>query len=197
MIRLLDVVISFFSLLFFSPFGVLFSVLVYFSSRGGVLFRQKRIGQNGVPFIMYKFRTMYLGSDKSGNLTIGDNDSRITKIGHFLRKYKLDEFPQFLNVLKGDMSIVGPRPEVEKYVSLYTPNQLKILQLKPGITDYASIAYRNESAVLSTSSDPETFYLDKVMPHKLELNKILLDNFSVLTYFRVIAKTFVAVVSKS
>ena len=145
-------------------------VVVKLNSRGGAFYIQQRIGQFGKPFLLYKFRTMYLNSDKSGLLTIGNDDKRITSVGSFLRRYKLDELPQLLNVLKGDMSFVGPRPEVEKYVKLYNTEQVKILNIKPGITDEASIQFRHESQILANQSDADRYYIEKVLPHKINLS---------------------------
>ena len=145
--RVFDVLISFFVLVVFIPIGLIISLLIVLTSTGGVFYQQERIGLNGIPFKIFKFRTMRTDSDKKGKLTVGMRDSRITSIGYFLRKYKLDEFPQFINVLRGEMSIVGPRPEVMEYVNLYTENQRKILNVKPGITDYASLEFFNENEV--------------------------------------------------
>ena len=169
--RQFDILSSLIILTFFFPFGLTIALIISITSKGGVFYRQERIGKDGVPFRLFKFRTMKPGSDKAGLLTVGINDSRITPIGGFLRKFKLDEFPQFLNVLSGEMSIVGPRPEVKKYVDLYTPEQREVLKVNPGITDYASIEYYNENEILGNSSDPQKTYIEEVMPAKLELNK--------------------------
>ena len=150
---------------------------------------QTRVGLNNKDFKLFKFRSMAVGSDKKGLLTVGENDSRITKVGIFIRKYKLDEFAQLLNVLKGDMSLVGPRPEVRKYVELYNEQQLMVLSIKPGITDYASIEYSNENEVLAKSDNPEKTYIDEVMPHKLELNMKFISNASITNYLRIIFLT--------
>lgn len=150
--------------------------LIFLEDRGPIFYRQERIGQFGKPFYLLKFRSMRLNADKDGKLTVGMKDQRITRIGYFIRKYKLDEFPQFINVLKGDMSIVGPRPEVKEYVDLYTPEQQQILNVKPGITDYASLAYFDESRLLGESENPRETYIQEIMPAKLELNKKYLAN---------------------
>ena len=150
--------------------------LIFLEDRGPIFYRQERIGQFGKPFYLLKFRSMRLNADKDGKLTVGMKDQRITRIGYFIRKYKLDEFPQFINVLKGDMSIVGPRPEVKEYVDLYTPEQQQILNVKPGITDYASLAYFDESRLLRESENPRETYIQEIMPAKLELNKKYLAN---------------------
>jgi lipopolysaccharide/colanic/teichoic acid biosynthesis glycosyltransferase len=151
-------------------------LIISITSKGDVFYRQERIGKDGVPFQLFKFRTMRVDSDKAGLLTVGMNDARITPIGRFLRKLKLDEFPQFLNVLSGEMSIVGPRPEVKKFVDLYTPEQRNVLKVSPGITDYASLEYYNENEILGNSNDPEKTYIEEVMPAKLELNKKYISN---------------------
>ena len=168
--RLFDVVCSFFGLLVLSPLFVFLSLWVGLGSKGGVFYKQKRVGRFNKDFTLYKFRSMRVGSDKKGLLTIGGKDSRVTKAGFFIRKYKLDELPQLLNVLKGDMSFVGPRPEVRKYVDMYTERQLKVLDVRPGITDLASIKYRNENDLLATADNPEQYYIDFVMQDKLALN---------------------------
>jgi lipopolysaccharide/colanic/teichoic acid biosynthesis glycosyltransferase len=174
--RLFDLVFSLVFLILFLPFGIIIALFIGFGSKGGVFYRQERIGVNGKPFNLLKFRSMKVGSDKSGKLTVGMRDARITKIGYFIRKFKLDEFPQFINVLKGEMSIVGPRPEVPEYVNLYTEEQRKILRVKPGITDYASLEYFTENELLAKSVDPVRIYLEEVMPAKIKLNEKYLNN---------------------
>lgn len=174
--RLFDLVVSTIILLIFLPFGILISLLIAIESRGGVFYRQERIGRNGTPFYLWKFRTMRKNADKLGKLTVGMRDPRITRVGLFIRKVKLDEFPQFMNVLSGDMSIVGPRPEVREYVDLYTEEQRKVLSVKPGITDYASLEYFEENELLGKSENPRQTYIDEIMPAKIELNKKYLAN---------------------
>lgn len=174
--RLFDLVVSTIILLIFLPFGILISLLIAIESRGGVFYRQERIGRNGIPFYLWKFRTMRKNADKLGKLTVGMRDPRITRVGLFIRKVKLDEFPQFLNVLSGDMSIVGPRPEVREYVDLYTEEQREVLSVKPGITDYASLEYFKENELLGKSENPRQTYIDEIMPAKIELNKKYLAN---------------------
>jgi len=174
--RAFDLLFSLLILTLFFPIGLTISVLVLFSSKGGIFYRQERIGINGVPFKLYKFRSMRVDADQSGKLTVGMKDPRITKIGVFIRKYKLDEFPQFINVLRGDMSIVGPRPEVGEFVALYSDTQKKVLDVKPGITDYASLEYFNENALLAASDNPKKTYIEKIMPDKLEINQKYLVN---------------------
>ncbi|HRH03514.1 MAG TPA: sugar transferase [Bacteroidia bacterium] len=168
--RAFDFILSAVGILILSPVYVLLAILILLDSKGGIFYMQQRVGKNNLDFYIYKFRTMHQGAEKKGLLTVGAKDSRITRVGYFLRKYKLDELPQLLNVLKGDMSFVGPRPEVRRYVALYTPRQMQVLSVKPGITDYASIAYSNESELLKEASDPEKFYIETVFPAKLELN---------------------------
>jgi lipopolysaccharide/colanic/teichoic acid biosynthesis glycosyltransferase len=165
-------------------------------SKGNVFYVQERVGQSGKPFRLFKFRTMSINSDKQGLLTVGMKDNRITKSGYYLRKYKLDEIPQFFNVLKGDMSIVGPRPEVQKYVNYYTQEQQLILQLKPGITDYASIEFVKENEILEKAENPEKTYIEEIMPRKIELNKKYLQDPSVLNYFRIIFLTILSIFNK-
>lgn len=189
MIRTLDVLFSFLGLILLSPFFLLIAFFIKISSSGPVLYNQSRIGLNGAEFSVYKFRTMRLNSDKLGLITVGGRDPRITSVGFFLRKYKLDELPQLLNVLIGEMSLVGPRPEVKKYVDLYTIEQRKVLSICPGITDWASIYYRDENVILGQSSNPEKDYIEKVMPDKLNYNLIYIENYGVVQYFKIIFST--------
>ena len=187
--RLFDIVFSATALLLFSPFFILICVLILFSGKGGIFFRQVRVGQNNKDFKIFKFRTMKPDSHKSGLLTVGMKDNRITKVGYYLRKFKMDEVPQLINVLIGDMSVVGPRPEVRKYVNIYTPEQMKVLSVRPGITDFASLKYFNENEVLGKSANPEKTYVEVVMVEKLNINMEYIKNPSLLTDLKVIAKT--------
>ena len=189
MIRTLDVLFSFLGLILLSPFFLLIAFFIKISSSGPVLFNQSRIGLNGAEFSVYKFRTMRMNSDKLGLITVGGRDPRITPIGYYLRKYKLDELPQLINVLIGDMSLVGPRPEVKKYVDLYNQEQSKVLTILPGITDWASIYYRDENVILGQSSNPEKDYIEKVMPDKLNYNLIYIENYGLVQYFKIIFST--------
>ena len=150
---------------------------------------QERIGRQALPFKLYKFRSMRVDADQSGKLTVGMKDPRITQVGIFIRKYKLDEFPQFINVLRGEMSIVGPRPEVREFVALYTDTQKKVLEVKPGITDYASIEYFNENELLAASDDPKKTYIEDIMPHKLKINQKYLANPTLSNDLKIIFKT--------
>ncbi|MES2780144.1 MAG: sugar transferase [Bacteroidota bacterium] len=174
--RLFDLTISLGGIIFLLPIFFIIGLVITLESKGGIFFKQIRVGRYGHDFTLYKFRTMKLQSEKLGQLTIGAKDSRITRVGLFLRKFKLDELPQIWNVLKGDMSLVGPRPEVRKYVNLYTPQQLKVLQVKPGITDYASILYFNENELLGKSEHPEETYINIIMPEKLSINLQYVNN---------------------
>ena len=194
--RLFDVLFSLIVLSLFFPFGLLIALLILVTSPGGIFFRQERIGIHGKPFRLFKFRSMRKDSEKSGALTVGMRDSRITKIGIFLRKYKLDEFPQFINVLVGQMSVVGPRPEVGEFVVLYTEEQNKVLEVKPGITDYASIEYFNENEILAKSNNPKETYIQEIMPDKIKLNQKYLKNPSLVHDFRIIWKTIIRIFKK-
>ena len=188
--RVFDFIISLFVIVMFSPLGVIIAFAISIESRGGVFYRQKRIGLHGNKFTLFKFRSMAINADRKGKLTIGMNDSRITKVGQFIRKYKLDEFPQFINVLIGHMSIVGPRPEVEEYVNLYSDEQKAVLDVKPGITDYASLMYFKENELLSKSSNPNKTYIEEIMPDKLRINLEYIKNQSVWKDFKIIIQTF-------
>ncbi len=192
--RLFDIIVSTIILLIFLPFGIIFSLLILFESKGGIFYRQQRVGKYGKDFGLYKFRTMRPDSDKLGQLTVGMRDPRITKIGYLLRKYKIDEFPQFLNVIRGEMSIVGPRPEVREYVNLYTKDQEKILDVKPGITDYASLEYFDESRLLGEAENPKETYIHEIMPAKLALNQKYLANPTVGHDIQIMWKTFMKMV---
>ena len=168
--RSFDLIVSLIALLLLSPIFILISLLVFFTSRGGIFYIQKRVGKNFREFGIIKFRTMKPHSDKKGLLTVGGRDPRVTVVGYYLRKYKIDELPQLINVLIGGMSIVGPLPEVKKYVDFYTDEQKKVLAIRPGITDQASIAFSNENEVLEKYTDAEKAYIEIVMPAKLKLN---------------------------
>jgi lipopolysaccharide/colanic/teichoic acid biosynthesis glycosyltransferase len=162
---------------------------VALTSPGGAFFRQVRVGRNGREFRLLKFRTMRPGSEAKGQITVGGRDPRITGIGYFLRKTKLDELPQLINVLVGDMSIVGPRPEVPKYVALYTPEQHAVLNVRPGITSAASITYIDENELLGRSADPERTYVEQVMPAKLALDLDYVKRHGLLLDLRIIGRT--------
>ena len=168
--RIFDIVSSSVVLVVLSPVFAAIAVWIKLDSPGPVFYRQVRVGRGNRDFYLYKFRSMRVGADRQGLITVGGNDPRVTRPGHFIRKYKLDEFPQLINVIKGDMSIVGPRPEVRKYVEMYTPEQMKVLCVRPGLTDPASIRYRNENELLATVEDPERYYREVIMPDKLRLS---------------------------
>lgn len=187
--RLFDIVCSFFGLVFLSWLFVFVALWVGLSSKGGVFYRQRRVGRCNRDFTIYKFRSMRVNSDRQGLLTIGGRDGRITKAGVFIRKYKLDELPQLFNVLRGDMSFVGPRPEVRKYVELYTEEQKKVLTVRPGITSMSSIKYRNENEILSRSDNPEQYYIGVIMQDKLAIELDYLEQRSLLTDIKVIFQT--------
>lgn len=193
--RIFDIIFSLIGIIILLPFFFLFAILIIFDSGFPVFYSQTRVGRNGINFSLLKFRTMKKDSEKQGLLTVGEKDSRITNSGYFLRKYKIDELPQLFNVLVGEMSLVGPRPEVRKYVEMYNPEQKKVLSAKPGITDYASIEYANENAILSTSQNPEQLYIKEVMPAKLKLNLKYIEEQSFLTDLKIIFSTLRRIVS--
>lgn len=192
--RIFDTVCSIIILILFFPIGLIISIFILLESRGGIFYRQERIGRYGKPFKLFKFRSMRKNADKSGKLTVGMKDARITKTGYFIRKFKLDEFPQFINVISGDMSIVGPRPEVKEYVDLYTDEQRLILNVRPGITDLASLEYFKENELLGKSDDPQKTYIEEIMPAKIELNKQYLANPTLGNDLKIMWKTFVRII---
>lgn len=190
MTRLCDILFSALGLIVLSPAIAFLAVCIKIDSRGPVFYRQERIGRFGRSFRLYKFRSMHVNADQKGLLiTVGGHDSRITRLGYLIRKYKLDEIPQLINVLKGEMSIVGPRPEVKKYVDLYNDEQRKVLNVLPGITDMASIVYKNENELLETQPDPERYYIEKIMPDKIRLNQIFIKSPNIRSYFQIIFLT--------
>jgi lipopolysaccharide/colanic/teichoic acid biosynthesis glycosyltransferase len=193
MIRFLDILFSLLGLIILLPVFLIVAVLIKCSSKGPVFFLQKRVGKGNRDFSLIKFRTMYQDADRKGLLTVGQRDPRITPVGYFLRKYKIDELPQLINVLKGDMSLVGPRPEVRKYVDLYNYEQRQILNFRPGITDLASIKYVNENEILSQAEDPEAYYIQHIMPDKIRLNLEYLRQPTLKKYFSIIFKTFFSI----
>lgn len=190
MTRLFDILFAGIGLVVLSPLLAVLYLLVCIESPGGGFYRQKRVGKNGKDFWLYKFRSMRKGADKKGLITVGGHDSRITHTGYFIRKYKLDELPQLFNVLRGDMSLVGPRPEVRKYVDMYTSEQRKVLSVRPGITDYASIEYADENVILGQSANPDKTYIEQIMPDKIRLNMKYIANHSIGEYFKIIFLTF-------
>lgn len=195
--RLLDICLSFFGLIILSPLFIVISFLIVITSPGGVFFRGIRIGKNGKPFKIFKFRSMIKNAEGKGKWNVGDKDDRITPIGHFLRNTKIDELPQLLNVLKGNMSFVGPRPELQYYVNMYTEKEKKILDLKPGITDWASITNFDQFEIFTKSDDPDLAYLKYVRPLKLKLQLYYRYNNSVFIDIKIIVWTLYKVISRT
>ena len=191
--RFFDILLSLLVLLCGLPFGLIIALAILLDSKGKVIYKQNRVGKDNVDFMLYKYRTMCENADHGGLLTVGDHDMRVTRVGAFLRKYKIDEFPQFLNILKGEMSVVGPRPEVRKYVNLYTPEQMRVLSVRPGLTDYASIRYVDENALLAKSENPEKAYIEEIMPDKLKLNLQYIDERSLWVDAKIVLKTLGAI----
>ncbi len=191
--RVFDWLFSLIFLIVLSPVFLILAIWIKLDSRGPVFYKQQRVGKDGKDFWLYKFRSMRVGSDKSGLLTVGGRDPRITSSGYFIRKYKLDEFPQLINVFLGEMSVVGPRPEVRKYVNLYNAEQLRVLSVRPGISDFASIRYRNENDLLEKAENPEQFYIDEVMPEKLRINLEYVEKANLATDIRIIFATLAAI----
>lgn len=194
MIRFFDILFSFFGLLICSPIFLLAALFIKIESRGGVFFLQDRVGRNDKNFRLIKLRTMLSETENRGGLTIGSRDNRITGAGYYLRKFKFDELPQLFNVLKGEMSLVGPRPELRKYVDHYSAEQRKVLSVKPGITDYASLEYIHESDILAKSADPEKEYIELILPAKIKLNMRFINDPSLGNYFRIILLTLKKIV---
>lgn len=194
--RLFDFVASGCGLLVLSPIFLVLAVWVKLDSPGPVFYRQVRVGRGNKDFKLFKFRSMRVGSDKSGLITVGGRDPRVTRSGYYIRKYKLDELPQLINVFLGDMSLVGPRPEVRKYVEMYTPEQMHVLDVRPGITDMASICYRNENEILEKADNPEQYYRDVIMQDKLKINLEYVNKHSFIGDILLIFKTFWAVIKE-
>lgn len=192
--RIFDIIVSIVGLLLLSPLFAVVAVWIKLDSRGPVFYKQIRVGKNNVDFRMFKFRSMRIGSDNGSLITIGGKDSRITRSGYFIRKFKLDEFPQLINVLIGDMSLVGPRPEVRHYVNYWTPDQMHVLDVKPGITDPASIKFRDENVLLESVEDPEKYYIEVIMQEKIDIYLDYIVHQSLWGDFILILKTVVAVV---
>lgn len=194
--RLFDILASGLGILCLSPVFIVIALWVKSDSRGPVFYSQSRVGRGNRDFKLLKFRTMRPGSDRDSLITVGDRDSRITRSGYYLRKYKLDELPQLINVFRGDMSLVGPRPEVRRYVDMYTPEQMRILSVRPGITSLASIRYRNENEILAAADDPERCYIEQVMPDKLAIDLEYVDKASLWNDIRLIFSTFREILMK-
>ncbi len=195
--RMFDIIFSVFGLILFSPVLIGISIVIKKEDRGPVFYRGIRVGRYGKPFRIFKFRTMVVDAEKIGASSTAEDDPRITKIGKWIRKYKLDELPQLLNVLKGEMSFVGPRPQVPWAVELYNEKEKRILDVRPGITDYASIKFRNEAEILKNSKDPDKTYLEKIAPEKLKLSLKYLENMSLWSDIKIIFTTIRAVFQKT
>jgi lipopolysaccharide/colanic/teichoic acid biosynthesis glycosyltransferase len=188
--RVVDVTLSAAGLLLAAPLMAVVAVAIRVSSPGPAVFRQKRMGRGCKPFLMLKFRTMYLGAHENGPLVTSAGDVRVTPLGRLLRRYKLDELPQFWNVLKGDMSLVGPRPQTRQYFELYRDEYAEVLEaVRPGITDFAAISYRDEEGVLARLDEPEAGYIRHVIPEKLRLYRLYVERMSVLTDLYILART--------
>ena len=179
-----------------SPLFAVLAVWIKCDSRGPVFYRQVRVGKDNRDFRLFKFRSMRPDSDRLGLITVGGHDPRVTRSGYYIRRYKLDEFPQLINVFKGDMSLVGPRPEVRKYVDMYTPEQMRVLSVRPGITSLASIRYRNENEILAKADDPDRCYIEKVMPDKLAIDLEYVDRATLWNDIRLIFSTFREIIMK-
>lgn len=190
--RALDLVIALFGLILLSPLLIAIAIWVKVSSPGPILYAGARIGKDGVPFRMLKFRTMVVNADKIGGSSTTADDARLTSAGRFLRRFKLDELPQLINVLRGDMSFVGPRPQVEWAVKLYTPEERRLLSVRPGITDFASLRFRNEGEILRGSTDPDRDYLEKIAPHKIRLGLYYVRHYSFFVDAKILAATLLS-----
>lgn len=194
--RLFDIISSGLGLIVLSPLFAVLAVWIKLDSKGPVFYRQTRVGRDNKDFRLYKFRSMRPDSDKLGLITVGGHDPRVTRSGYYIRKYKLDEFPQLINVFVGDMSLVGPRPEVRKYVDMYTPEQMRVLSVRPGITSLASIRYRNENDILAAAEDPDRCYIEQVMPDKLAIDLEYVDRATLWNDIKLIFSTFREIIVK-
>ncbi len=195
--RICDIMITSIAIILIFPIGLIIALLIKIESKGNILYIQHRVGKNNKDFKILKFRTMTTNADKQGLLTIGEKDNRVTKIGYYLRKFKLDELPQLINILIGEMSIVGPRPEVRYYVNYYNETQMKVLSVLPGLTDLASIAYIDENRILAQSENPQETYIKKIMPHKLSLNAKYIENISLKNDLSIIWQTLRKIINNS
>lgn len=191
--RVFDIIGSGIGIIPFAPLFIILAIWIKSDSVGPIFYRQVRVGRHNKDFKLLKFRSMRVGADKDGLITIGGRDPRVTSSGYYMRKYKLDELPQLINVFLGDMSLVGPRPEVRKYVDLYTPEQMKVLRVRPGITDMASICYRNENELLAQVNEPESYYREVVMQDKLKINQEYIAKASFWFDLKIILLTFLAI----
>ncbi len=194
MTRFCDIVFSFIGLLLLSPLFLIVALWIVIDDPGPVFYCQQRVGRNNKDFGLLKFRSMRVGADKMSLITIGDRDPRVTRAGYYIRKFKLDELPQLWNVLIGDMSLVGPRPEVRRYVDLYTEEQCKVLSVRPGITDYASIEYIDENKLLAQAEDPDKTYIEEIIPAKIALNMRYINDRTLGQYFKIIFLTIAKII---
>ncbi|MGB5989347.1 MAG: sugar transferase [Marinifilaceae bacterium] len=194
MIRFFDIILSLLGIALLSPIFIIVIIVICLDSKGGAFYGQVRVGKNNLDFKLFKFRSMRTGADKKGLITVGGRDPRITKVGYFIRKYKLDELPQLMNVILGDMSVVGPRPEVRKYVDLYSEEQMHVLSVRPGISDYASIEYMDENEILGKAKDPDKVYIEEIMPEKIRYNMKYINNKSLKEYLKIIFLTIYKIV---
>ena len=194
MIRLCDILCSFLGLLLLSPLFLIVASWIIIDDFGPVFYRQQRVGKDNIDFGLLKFRSMRVGADKMSLITIGDRDPRVTRAGFYIRKYKLDELPQLWNVLIGDMSLVGPRPEVRRYVDFYTEEQRHVLSVRPGITDYASIEYIDENILLAQSNNPDKTYIEQIIPAKIALNMRYIEHQTLGEYLKIIFLTFYKII---
>lgn len=194
--RLFDIVASGLGLIFLSPIFIIVAIWIKIDSDGPVFFRQVRVGRYNKDFRIYKFRSMRVGADKGSQVTVGGHDPRITQSGYFIRKTKIDELPQLINVFIGDMSLVGPRPEVRHYVNYWTPEQMHVLDVRPGITDPASIRYRNENELLEKAEDPEKYYIEVIMQDKIKLYLDYVEKHGLWYDIKLIFQTFKAIIKE-
>lgn len=194
--RLFDIVASGLGLIVLSPLFIVLAIWIKLDSKGPVFYRQVRVGYKNKDFRIFKFRSMRVGADKGSLVTIGGHDPRVTKSGYFIRKFKFDELPQLINVFLGDMSLVGPRPEVRHYVDYWTPEQMHVLDVRPGITDPASIKFRNENELMEQAEDPEKYYIEVIMQEKIKLYLEYVEKHSFLYDIGLIFKTFWVIVSE-
>lgn len=194
--RFFDILCSGLGLIVLCPLFLFIAIWIKIDSKGQVFYKQKRVGLKNRDFILFKFRSMCINSDHKVLITVGNRDVRITRSGYYIRKFKLDELPQLINVLRGEMSLVGPRPEVRKYVDFYTEEQMKVLSVKPGITDYASIEYVDENTILGSANDPQKTYLEIILPDKINLNMKYINNQTIGEYFKIIFLTLFHILKK-
>ncbi len=194
--RLFDIIASSIGLVILSPVFLLLALWIKCDSKGSVFYRQVRVGRGNKDFHLFKFRSMRTGSDRLGLITVGGRDPRVTRSGYYIRKYKLDELPQLINVFIGDMSLVGPRPEVRRYVDLYTPEQMRVLEARPGITSLASIRYRNENDLLASSDNPNRTYIEQIMPDKVAIDLGYVENATFANDIKIIFRTFAEIIKR-